>query len=322
MSKDKNTPILKHIQPGGKISRFDAELIKELEAHYKESGKSWNNISDEMNLSAAVVSTWRKEKYTGDIEGINETVRRYLILQRRKALSPKVELDYVETKNNRTVLKVLETAHVDGVIGAIIGDTGTSKTTSIRKYMEENNVIFISANGTYKFPVEYLRKIHTHSIVGKDGLGTMNKLCSEIINELKKKDAMIVIDQADYLNLRAIDVFRTFNDEAGIGIVFVGLPSFLSKIQGNQPEVRQVRDRIKVRVELKAFSFSDCQKIIDRNYPGINGYAKDFYEQSLGSIRILSSLIYNVKKMVAGGEKLDKATINEAAKMLERRAVI
>ncbi len=322
MRQTKNTPILKHLQPADKASRFDVELIKELENHYKETGKSWNTISDELNISPAVVSTWRKKNYPGDIENINETVRRYLILQRRKALAPQVDLDYVETKNNRTILKVLETAHVDGVIGAIIGDTGTSKTTSIREYMKDNNVILISANGTYKFPVEYLRRIHTHSLVGKDGQGTMNKMCFEIINELKKKDAMIVVDQADYLNLRAIDIFRTFNDEAGIGIVFVGLPSFLSKLQGNQPEVRQVRDRIKVRVELKAYTFEDCKAIIDRNYPNINGYVKDFYEQSLGSIRILSSLVYNVKKMVASGEKLDKDTISKAAKMLERRAVL
>lgn len=318
MSKGKNKSAVRQNLSEEKRNQYDPNLIEELETYYAESLKSWNVISDELSLSPAVISTWRKKNYPGDVENINEQVKRYLILQKRKSLAPQVDLDYVKIKNNEIILKVLETAHVDGVIGAIIGDTGTSKTTSIREYMKSNNVILLSANRTFKFPVEYLRRIHTHQLIGKDGRGTVNRMYEDIVIELKRKDVMIIIDQADYLNLSAIDIFRSINDEAGVGVVFVGLPSFLSKLRGKDPEIRQVRDRIRVRVELKRFSQSDCKSILDKNFPGLNGYSKDFYDQSLGSIRILSSIVYNVKKMINAGEPLGRSVIEKASSLLER----
>ena len=302
-----------------RIDLFNPQLIGELESHYETSNKSWNIIAQELNLSPAVISTWRTRTYNGDIENINSMVRRYLKLQ---GLAPTVDLQYVPIKNNETILTVLETCRIDGVIGAIIGDTGTSKTTTLRNYAKNNPVIMISSNGTYRFPVEYLRRIHTHHLIGKDGRGTLNRLSVEIIDELKRKSCLIIVDQADYLSLRAIDIFRTFNDESGIGVVFVGLPSFLSKLKiSNEPEIKQIRDRIRVKVELKPYKFSECEKILEKNFPGVNGQAKDFYDLSMGSLRVLSSLVYNVKKMVSRGAEIERDTILKAASMLERRAV-
>jgi DNA transposition AAA+ family ATPase len=150
----------------------------------------------------------------------------------------------------------------------------------------------------------------------------MNSLAIEIIRELKGKNLLLIVDQADYLNIGMIDVFRTINEEAGVGVVFVGLPSFLSKLRGNQPEVRQLRDRLVTRLELKRFTLEDCKKILDMNYPGLNGYSKDFYVLSNGSIRIMSAILYNVKKMTARKKyELDSKLILDAAKLLERSVV-
>lgn len=298
---------------------FDIQLINELEEYFKTSNKSWNIIAGELNLSPAVVSTWRNRTYKGDILNVNESVKKYLRLQ---GLAPTIDLQYVEIRNNKMITTVLDTCRVDGVIGAIIGDTGTSKTTTIREYSKNNPVILVSSNGTYRFPVEYLRRIHSNPMIGKDGRGTLNKLSVEIIDELKRKNVILIVDQADYLSLRAIDIFRTFNDEAGIGIVFVGLPSFLSKLRiSNEPELKQIRDRIRIRVELKPFRMEECEKILDKNFPGLNGHAKDFYDLSMGSLRVLSSLVYNVKKMVTRGADINHDTLLKAAEMLERRAV-
>lgn len=305
---------------GSKV--YDPALIKRLVKHQFESGKSWNMLGDNIGISASILSQWKSKKYNGNVGEINSLVEKYLRVEDQKLNAPAADLKFVSIKNNDSCLNVLNTALTDGIIACIIGDTGTSKTMSIKQFIKDNNCIYIHANRTYRWPVEYLRRLHTHRFVGKDGIGTMNKLAMDIIRELHGKNVVIIIDQADYLNLGAIDIFRTINEDCGVGVVFVGLPSFLSKIRGNQPEVRQVRDRIKVRVELKRFSESDCKKILDVNYPGLNGYSKDFYSLSNGSVRILSSLVYNVRKMVGTGKyALDQKTIYDAAKLLERSVV-
>ncbi|GAB4287140.1 MAG: hypothetical protein Kow0098_03250 [Ignavibacteriaceae bacterium] len=326
MSELKNIPAEGKNQSAGllkgKGKQHDEELISKLEAYQRSSEKSWAVICDQLGKSATIISLWRKKKYTGDVEAVNDAVEKFLRVEAQKALSVNIKLDYVEIDNNRRCLKVLETALTDGIMAAIIGDTGTSKTYSILQFVKNNDCIYIHANRTYRWPVEYLRRIHTHRFVGKDGRGTMNQLSIDIIHELKGKNVLIIVDQADYLNLAAIDIFRTINEDAGVGVVFVGLPSFLSKLRGNQPEVRQVRDRLKTRLELKRFTREDCKNILDLNFPGLNGYSQDFYTLSNGSIRILESLVYNVKLLIKNKNyQLDKKLIHDAAALLERSVV-
>lgn len=297
---------------GTKPSQHNVKLIAELELFKNNSKKSWNLISKELSLSAAVVSTWRNKAYLGDVEQINDTVSKYLELQRKRAISTKVELNYVQTYNNRRMLDVLETAQVDSIVAAVVGDTGTSKTTSIKEFVRtHNNVINISMNGTYRFPVEILRVIHRHPLVNGSGIGTLNTLCREIGEELKDKSALIIVDQCDYLNLRSIDIFRTFNDEWKIGICFVGLPPFKQTIKGNEAQVRQVADRINPVLELKPMQLDDCKRIIEANLPTAIDFAEELHRYSGGSIRILSSLVYNVKKSMKSGAKISDKLIEK-----------
>jgi hypothetical protein len=308
------------------VISINSQLVKQLEHYQETSRKSWNEISRQIGINSSIISQWRKGKYAGDNAEVDKAVERFLRIENQKHFQIKKDLDFVPILNTKKIQSVLNTAHTDGIIAAITGDTGTGKTMSIKKYMDENDVIYIEANRTYKFPIEYLRRIHTHSKVGKNGIGTMNRLCMDIIEELKGKNILIVVDQADYLNLSAIDIFRTINDASGVGVVFVGLPSFTARLRGNEAEVRQVRDRIKVKLELRSYTASDAEVILEKNWAGLNGLTKTFYKESQGSIRILSGLIYNAKRIIASpknqGKALDEKVIQKAASMLDIRAQI
>lgn len=297
-------------------------VIDRLERFYNQSDKNWTVIAQDLGVKPSLLNQVRKGTYLGNTAKYLKQIDRYLSIEEQKKLAFSPDLEYVEIDNNKKCLNVFSTAMIDGVMACITGDTGTSKTSSIREFMKTHDCVYVHANKTYRWPVEYLRRIHSDVLVGKDGRGTMNQLAIDIVRELSNKNVLIIIDQADYLNLTAIDVLRTIQEDAKIGMVFIGLPSFLSKIRGTAPEVRQVRDRIKIRIELKRFSEAECKVIVEKNFPEINGYLKDFYKLSNGSIRILSSLIYNVKKMIRTGKyKLDEKTIYDAAKLLERSVI-
>ncbi|MCF8261579.1 MAG: hypothetical protein K9J12_12450 [Melioribacteraceae bacterium] len=302
------------------------QFIDKLEDYQKETGKSWADIASAIgHTSSSKLSQWRSFSYpspTGS-DKITTEVERFLKIENKKHLSPRIDLDYVEIENNIRVFKTLETAQADKIIACITGDTGTSKTSSIQKYIEENDVIYLQSNRSYKFPIEYMRVLHKHPRVGNSGAGTLNQIVQDITSELKGSNTLLIVDQCDYLNLTGIDIFRTLNDEAKIGICFVGLPSFLSKIRGTEPEVRQVRDRIKLRIELKSYSEEDCQKILDHNWHGLNGEVSTFFKYSFGSIRILSGLVYNTRRLMKVPQNANveiKKLIPVAASMLETRS--
>lgn len=301
----------------------DAQTVLDrLERFQHQSDKSWNVIASDLGVSSSIISQIRRGSYGGRIDVYIKKIERYLTVEDQKKLAFSPDLEFVEIKNNISCINVFNTAMIDGILACVTGDTGTSKTSSIKQFMKDHDCIYIHANKTYRWPVEYLRRIHSDKLVGKDGRGSMNQLAIDIIRELTNKNILIIIDQADYLNLTTIDVLRTIQEDAHIGMVFVGLPSFLSTIRGTAAEVRQVRDRIKIRIELKRFREGECKEILDLNFPDANGFSKDFYLLSNGSIRILSSLIYNVKKMIKSGKySLDQKTIYDAAKLLERSVI-
>ncbi|MBK7106850.1 MAG: AAA family ATPase [Ignavibacteriae bacterium] len=300
------------------VSKTD--LVDQLEDYQERKNLSWNEVSRKIGISPSIISSWRKNSYTGNNDDVNIAVDRFLRIENSKLKGIKKDLEFVEINNTKKFLSVLKTCHRDGIIAAIVGDTGTSKTTSIELYESENDVVKISANRSFKFPIEYIKRIHTQ--IGKNGIGTMNKLFQDVVNELKGKNILIIIDQCDYLNLSAIDIFRSLNDESGVGIVFVGLPSFLATLRGNEPEVKQVKDRIRMKLELKKFSQNDCDEILDKNWPELNGLKTEFYKHSNGSIRILSALIYHCRLILSLPKnkdvKISAETISKASMFLER----
>lgn len=307
-----------NIQPNS----LKIDLVVELEKYQQLKGCSWNEIANRTTVSSSILSQWRKNNYKGDNQEVNKTIERFLRIERSKQYATRKELEIVEITNTRKIIDVFKTVHRDGIVAAIVGDTGTSKTTSINKYEEDNDVVRISANRSFKFPIEYLRRIHTHKKIGKDGRGTMNKLFQDIVNELKGKNIILIVDQADYLGLSAIDIFRSLYDESGVGIVFVGLPSFLGTLRGNQPEVRQISDRIRLKLELKSYSKNDCNNILNQNWPDAQSLKEEFYKSSNGSLRVLSALVYHCKR-IAGSEKnlnkkLDTNIIKKASRLLEK----
>ena len=307
-------------------NQYDHQLIRQLEDYKAVSGKSWAQIADHIGITSSVISQYRNQVYFGKVSVINDTVRKFLNIESKKINAIKKELDFVPIENSKAIFNVLLSSHIHGLLGAIVGDTGTGKTYSVEQYKKNNNCIYLEANRTFKFPVEYLRRIHAHSVIGKDGCGTMNQLCSQIIEELKGKNVLIIIDQADYLNLAAIDIFRTINENSKQGVVFIGLPSFLTKIRGNQPEVRQVRDRLMLRCELKPYCFKEAQSIINFNWPCLSIDIQELlYKRSEGSIRILSNLIFLSRIMLDSKEtdrrELQSKIIETAANILERRNI-
>lgn len=301
----------------------DPKLIKRVEEYMALNKWNLRQLSDALKFPASTLSQWRAGKYPGDNHQINVAVERFLRIEAQKKFAR--DLSFVEIRNSRRIWNVLETAHADGVIGVVIGDTGTSKTMSVKEYCKDNDVIYLEANRTYRMPNEYLRKIHVHKKVGKDGRGSLNAMYNDIVEELRGTNTLIVIDQADYLNLGAIDVFRAISDEAEIGVVFVGLPSFLRKLRGNEPEVRQVRDRVKVKIELGAYSAEECNEIMKINWNDTVArvLGNEFFRHSSGSLRILSSLVYNARRIMANPKNQDKelnqTLIARAAEYLEIR---
>ena len=330
MTGTKSNPDETQNQPSGvltaeKIASHDKELIKRLIAYQKKSKLTWTEIAKRIGTNSSILSSFKSIKYTGDVGDVNEKVDRFLRseVDQSKAITP--YLKYVEIENNRIIKKALYATLNEKIMAAVVGSTGLSKTTSILDFAEKENCIRVVSDRSYRWPIEYVREIHSHPLVGGSGIGSMHFLVHDSIKKLRGRNVVIAVDQCDYLTHTIIDIIRLLNDPikeggAGVGVFMTGLPGFLEKIVKNEnAEYRQIRDRFRVIKMLAPFTLSDCRKIIDANFSEANELAEIFFTQSDQSIRVLSTLIYNVKKDIhLTGAKLDDKTIYRAKQLIQR----
>lgn len=187
----------------------------------KTTNKTQTKISKETGLSTAVISQFLKGTYAGNNEETANTINKYLTLNMNKVETTGINEFYPELGNTKQVLFSVKYAHQFGEIVMIHGDAGTGKTTALKFYADNNtNETLITANATSRTPKAILSMI-TESI-GKQASPTEFKLMTNLTNNLKDTNKLLIIDEADHLTPRALQAIRNLNDISGIGIVLAG----------------------------------------------------------------------------------------------------
>ena len=61
-------------------------------------------------------------------------------------------------------------------------------------------------------------------------------MVSGIVKKLKGSGRMIIIDEAEHLPYKALELLRRVHDKAGMGVLLVGLPRLIHKIMEGRGE--------------------------------------------------------------------------------------
>ena len=147
-------------------------------------------------------------------------------------------------------------------------------------------------------------------------------MVARVIEALKDRDAVLVIDEADYLSDSSLElVRRIINDKAKTGVVLVGLPRLEYKIRNLRNDHEQLASRIGVMVKLGKLKKGDAEKILS----GVWGdLAKEtveaFIKTANGSTRTLVKLMGRVHQLMGINrlEKPDAEIIANAGELLMR----
>ena len=74
---------------------------------------------------------------------------------------------------------------------------------------------------------------------------------------------MIIIDEAEHLPYKALELLRRIHDKAGVGVLLVGLPRLIHKIMEGRGEYQQLYSRIEVYTLLHKLHPSDTKRIVE-----------------------------------------------------------
>lgn len=292
------------------------DVRHELRQMMEERGISMTAISRAIGRSAAAVSQYLSNTYQGNITQLEDELKGFLERQKERLKKPKLQLDFVYTTAARKTFEVSRLCHLDGEMGLIYGEAGIGKTVAVKEYIKRNSdAILIEADLGYAAKI-LIHEIHKALGLG-DGKGNIHGMMERIIDRLKGSGRLIIVDEAEHLPYRALELLRRIHDKAGVGIVLAGMPRLRENITGRRGEFEQMYSRIGIAARLASLSIQDTEQIVKSAMPDANGLCKEYHTVSGGNTRRLSKLIARSMRVAEiNNIALSAEVVRETAKML------
>ena len=292
-----------------------SDLRQGLKNLMEELALSQAVVARALGCSSATLSQWLSDTYKGNVAKFDEAVKGFLQRQKERSKSRKKEIEFVMTSTATRLFEVARTCHLDGEIGVAYGEAGIGKTVAAKAYAARNSdVILVEADLGYT-----ARSLFTdlHHRVGLDGTGTVHNMFEDVVGKLSGTGRLIIVDEAEHLPYRALELLRRIYDKAGIGILLVGMPRLVHNLRGKKGEYAQLYSRVGIAANLQRLQEGDAEAIVKTALPQSNGLWKDFLRESGGNNRRMNLLIVrSIRLAEVNDTHITPEIIHLAAKML------
>lgn len=202
------------------------------------------------------------------------------MLSRAKDKATDIKADFVPTDTAQKILEVCSMAHTMNDINLVIGEAGLGKTMAIKHYAQTvENVVLIETEPTFSPKVLLIELCNK---LGVPPSKSNHDNIANIIEKLNGSDRLIIIDEAELLSYKCLEVIRRIHDKSGVGVVLAGMPRLRTNLRGKRGEYKQLYSRIGFVCDL-------ADRLPD----------DDIGELVLGYLAIMSAMIALSKQVMA-----------------------
>ncbi|EMX9638204.1 AAA family ATPase, partial [Salmonella enterica] len=270
-------------------------VITQLKDVMDTHGYSQGQVARAIGRSSATMNQYLQGKYNGDIADMEERISNFIRRVREKQNALRIDERFVSTPTARKGLEVLAYAHQECEICVLYGAAGLGKTITLKEYARRDDaVIFIEADPGYTART-LLEELCGRLRLSKNGnIHTLIDLCVE---KLKGTGRLLIIDEAELLPYRALEVIRRLHDKAGIGVVMAGMPRLITNLKGKRGEFAQLYSRVALALDMgNSLDREDFDQIAVDLMPEAEDQKirNALYDQSKGNARRLFKLARGV----------------------------
>lgn len=223
------------------------DLVQRAGEYMEEKGLSQSKLATLIGIGESTFSRWLKGTYPNP-DSMNQKVETFFEKESmRKEVAVARDIGFAMTSISKRVWHVLEYCRLQKTVGAIYGDAGVGKTRTMEEWKKDKaDVITVTVSPAFSSPKPFLkllaRELKTIRVGGVDDIFL------DIMDKLEGADRTIVIDEAQHLNRRSLEVIRSINDSTRTAIVLIGNETVYSKMVGKQQaEFAQLFSRLGMR---------------------------------------------------------------------------
>ena len=288
-------------------------LIEELKEYLKVKNYTLSRVAKAVNLSNATLHLWMNNNYKGNVKKIEDAISKFLEIDRLR--ENKIHIDFINTSIVEDIFEIAHTCHVENEIGVCCGNAGLGKTFAVKKYaIEHHDVILIEADLGYS-PRVLFSEIHKK--LGFDGCGTIHTMFTNIIDKLMYSNRLIIIDEAEHLPYKSLELLRRIYDKAQVGILLVGMPRLIMNLQGEKKQYAQLYSRVGIVTNLKPLLEEDEIAIISSVIPNYHSIYPIISRHCSGNTRAMTKLLARVFRISEiNGLKTDERIVESAIRQI------
>lgn len=272
------------------------ELLKE---YIKETKYSQKAVGALLDISGTTVNQYLQGKYPGDVESIDKAVVELVERHRRKELD--VPDDFIPTTAARRVLETCRYTHDIADIQLVIGEAGLGKTVALKHYAKtHNNVVMIEVDPTFSVRTLLSELCDTLELTTARNNHAMMKA---VIKKLHGSGRLLIVDEAELLTYKPLEILRRIHDKAEIGIVLAGMPRLRANLYGSYGQFKQLHSRAGMVTDLETKLPHEDIAMFCHAALGTNKFDDALYKASGGNARRLNKLLRGVKRMSVKNNK-------------------
>src|SRR5690606_30109075 len=154
--------------------------------------------------------------------------------------------------------------------------------------------------------------------LGIDDSGkAIHPMLMSAVEKLKGSGRLVIVDEAEHLPYRALELLRRLHDHAGVGMLLVGMPRLYTNLKGQKADYAQLYSRVGVFTHLAPLTKHDVQTLVESVHPDANGLAQLYADACGGNARRLSKLIARASRVAQVNKRpVDREIIESATKLL------
>jgi DNA transposition AAA+ family ATPase len=235
----------------------EAEVHAWLNERRDSLGLSWKQIAAESDIPFGTISNWGAGTYIGNGQNVARRVFKYRqmldVRNERLAAEDSAGLSnepgYVETKSGRRLRGLMAKAQTSSAITYAATGSGIGKSKEALNYCGcVAKAYLVTLTPVTTTPTAVMADV-IRALGGKAGVNWARQMSAQIMDMVRGKKMLLIVDEANYAEFNTLELFRAWNELAGLGICLLGNEELHATIRtgaglGRQHSIARLNRRI------------------------------------------------------------------------------
>ena len=207
------------------IATLPVTLAARCEAAIERLGLTQTAAARRIGISGTALSQWLRDKYGGDVAAVEAKVQRWLVTEHDAetySVSDAPVGRHVELDVSEEIGAALKVSQATGDIATIVGASGTGKTWALRQHCAGRSATHYVAMRHTVRSLSGLLGVIGRVVIGQRDWRSALEAEEAVIAALQGRQALLVIDEAQFLRPTLLDELRCIRDLAECGLALAG----------------------------------------------------------------------------------------------------